>query len=74
MIFHLSALPVPLLRQVPLFGHVWCLFFRVLFGCPKGSKRVPKMVKNRSNRGSEMVLGTGYQKSSQTVDFRDPPM
>ena len=46
-----------------------CVFFGVLFGCPKGSKRVPKMVQNRSKRGSETVLGKGYQKSFKTQTF-----
>ena len=43
------ALPVPLLRQVPFelfLGVFFEVFFRVLFGCPKGSKRVPQMVQN----------------------------
>ena len=48
----------------------FAVFFGMLFGCPKGSKRVPKMVQNRSKRGSETVLEKGYQKSFNNDEFR----
>ena len=58
------------------FRHFLCLFFgvffAVLFGCPKGSKRVPKMVQNRSKRGLEKVFKKGSQKSTRHDDFQDP--
>ena len=69
------ALPVPLLRQVPL-GSFWVsffeVFFRVLFGVPKGSQEGPQKAQNRSTRGFETASQKGYQKSSKYDDFQHP--
>ena len=42
MFFHLNALPVPLLRQVPKISLFWCLFLVCFLGCFFGAQRVPK--------------------------------
>ena len=78
---HLSALPVPLLRQVPLLAFFGCLFlvsFLVFFLCAfwvpkgvqKGPQNGPKSIKKRFRNGT----WKGYQKSFQNDDFHDPQM
>ena len=47
---HLSALPVPLLRQVYKFTLFWCLFLVCFLGCFFGAQRVPK----GSTKGSKI--------------------
>jgi len=50
------------------------VFFRVLFGCSKGSQRVSKMVQNRSTRDPETASQRRSLKCSKNDDFHDPGM
>ncbi len=64
------ALPVPLLRQVPLFVPFWCLFLVCVFvgalwvpkGVQKGPQNGPKSIKKRFRNGTWKIVPKKLQK------------
>ena len=75
-ILHLSALPVPLLRQVPLLVLFWYLFLmsflRCFWGALRGPKGSPKWSKIDQKEVQKRYLEKGTKKAPKMMIFVTP--